>query len=137
MVIVGSVKISSNPNSTSTMSTSQNINARTVAPVVNLELVPVDSDLEEDLKEIQCKAAAKQAWIEEAMKAKIAAAHEHIEKKRRERKVEEARKAEEEEERKQKEEEARKAEEDKVVREKAQKRQLEVHSSTSLIFYES
>jgi len=45
--------------------------------------------------------------------------------------VEEAQKAEEEEEQKQKE------EEDKVVREKAQKRQLEVCSSTSLIFVEN
>ena len=47
--------------------------------------------------------------------------------------VEEAWKAEE----AQKVEDVRKAEEDKVIREKAQKRQLEVHLSTSLIFVEN
>src|SRR5882724_2469370 len=112
MVIVGSVKIpffQSKHNST--MPSSQNIDARTVTPtVVNLESVLVDSDLEEDLEEIQCEVAAKQARIEEATRAKLAAAHERIEKKCWEWKAEEARKAEEvqkakeEEERKQKEE---------------------------------
>ena len=92
------------------MSTSQNVNARTIVPtIVNLELVPVDSDLEEDLKEIQCKVAAEQAQIEEATRAKLAAAHECIEKKRQERKAEEVRKAEE----------AWKVEEDWVAKEKA------------------
>ena len=76
------------------MSAFPNANARTVA-VVNLESDLVDSDPEEDLEEIQCEAAAEQARIEEATRAKIAAAHEHIEKKRRERKAEEARKVEE------------------------------------------
>src|SRR5882724_996327 len=96
MVIVGRIKISSsNLNLTSTMSTSQNINTRTVAPVVNLESVPVDSDPEEDLEEIQCEAAAEQAQIKEVTRAKIAAAHERIEKKHQERKAEEARKAQE------------------------------------------
>ena len=38
----------------SSMLSSQNINSGTVAPtVVNLESIPVDSDLEEDLEEIQ------------------------------------------------------------------------------------
>src|SRR5882724_8640274 len=101
------------------MSTSQNVNARTIVPtVINPETVPVDSDLEEDLKEIQCKVAAKQARIKEAAQARLAVACECIEKKRKAkeeeaRKAEEARKVEEEEERK------RKEEENQVVREKA------------------
>src|SRR5882724_11753725 len=99
------------------MPSSQNIDTRTVTPVVNPESVLVDSDPEEDLEEIQCEVAAEQAWIEEATRAKIAVAHKHIEKKHRERKAEEARKAkearkaEEEEEWKQKEEEERVAKE--------------------------
>ena len=120
---MGRVKISFFQSQyTSIMPSSQNIIARTVTPtVVNLESVPVDSDPEEDLEEIQCEAAAEQAQIEEVTRAKIAMAHQHIEKKRRECKAEEAQKAEEawkveeEEEWKRKEEEARKAEEDKVV----------------------
>ena len=117
---------------------SQNINARIVAPIVNPELILVDSYPEEDLEEIQCEAAAEQAWIKEAAQAKLAAAHKCIEKQRKAKeeeawKAEEVRKAEE----TQKAEETRKVEEDKVVREKARKRQLEVCSSTSLIFYES
>src|SRR5882724_9188135 len=75
---------------------SQNINAGTVAPVVNLESILVDLDPEEDLEVIQCEVAAEQAQIEEAAQTKLAAAREHIEKKRKE-KEEEARKAEEEE----------------------------------------
>ena len=94
------------------MPSSQNIDTRTVTPtVINLETVPVDSDLEEDLEEIQCKVAAKQARIEEATRAKLAVAHEHIEKKHREWKAEEAQKAKE----------ARKAEEEEVAKEKAMK----------------
>ena len=84
MVIVGSIKIFffQSQISTSTMSTSQNVNARTVVPtVINPEMVPVDSDPEEDLEEIQCEAVAEQARIEEVTRAKLAAAHEHIEKK--------------------------------------------------------
>ena len=46
---------------------SQNINAGTVAPIVNPESIPVDSDLEEDLEEIQREAAAEQVWIEEVI----------------------------------------------------------------------
>src|SRR5882724_8775100 len=140
MVIVWSVKISSsNPNSTSTMSTSQNINARTVAPVVNPESVPIDSDPEEDLEEIQREAVAEQARIEEATRAKIAAAHERIEKKCREQKAEEAWKAEEARKAEQEEERKRKEEEDRVAREKAleesRKQQLKVscHCSCFLV----
>src|SRR5882724_3733496 len=125
MVIVGSVKISSsNPITSYTVTMpSQNINAGTVAPVVNPELIPVDSDPEEDLEEIQREAAAEQAPIEEAAQARLAAARECIEKKRKAkeeeaRKVEEAWKAEE----ARKVEEMWKEEEDKVVREKALKR---------------
>ena len=102
---------------------SQNINAGTVAPIINPESIPVDSDPEEDLEEIQCEAA----------QVKLAAAHEHIKRKQKAKEEEEAQKAEE----VWKAEETRKAEEDKVVREKAQKRQLEVCSSFSVIFYES
>ena len=88
---MGGVKISSsNPKTTSTMSTSLNINARTVAPtIVNPESVPVDSDLEEDLEEIQRKVVAEQAQIEEATRAMIAVPHERIEKKDWEWKAEE------------------------------------------------
>ena len=140
MVIMGSVKfLSSTPELSIT---SQNINAGTVVPIIiNPEVIPVDSDLEEDLEEIQHKAAAEQKRIEDAAQAKLVVAHERIEKKWQERKVKE------EEEQKAKEEEAwkveeekvqkRKEEEDKVIREKAQKRQLEVSSSTSLIFVEN
>src|SRR5882724_11088791 len=121
MVIVGSVKIpffQSKHNST--MPSSQNINGRTVTPtIVNLESVLVDSDPEEDLEEIQHEAAAEQARIEEATRAKLAAAHEHIEKKHREWKAEEAQKAKEV--RKAEEEEVwkRKEEEEWVAKEKA------------------
>ena len=80
-----------------------------VPTVINPESVQVDSDLEEDLKEIQHEAAAEQAQIEEATRAKLAAARECIEKKRQERKAEEVRKAEE----------AWKVEEDWVAKEKA------------------
>ena len=132
MVVLGRVKISSSSPKTLpyivTMP-SQNINARIVAPIVNPELILVDSYLEEDLEEIQCEVLAEQAQIEEAAQAKLAAAREHIEKKRKA-KEEEPQKAEE----VQKAEEMWKAEEDKVVREKARKRQLEVHLTTSLIF---
>ena len=117
------------------MSLPHNINPATVAPViVNPESILVDSDLEEDLEEIQCEVVAEQAQIEEAAQARLAVAHECIEKKwkvkeeearkvveawkaeeEEEQKVEEVRKAEEEEERK------RKEEENRVVREKARK----------------
>ena len=126
------------------MSSSQNINARTVIPaVINPESFPVDSDLEGDLKEIQHEAAAEQKWIEEAAQAKLAAAREHIEKKRLEQKAreEEERKAKEEEMWMAEEEEAwkveeeeawkRKEEEDTVIREKTRKMQLEVSLSSS------
>jgi len=87
----------------------------------------VDSDPEEDLEEIQCEAAAKQAWIEEATKAKIAVAQERIKKKQKA-KEEEAQKAEEEEAWKVAD--AWKAKEDRVAKDKAseesQKRQLKV-----------
>jgi len=61
-----------------------------------------------DLEEIQREAAAEQAQIEEATRAKIAAAHKRIEKKRQEWKAEEAWKAEE----------VWKVEEDRVAKEK-------------------
>ena len=106
---------------------SQNVNAGTVAPIVNPESIPVDLDLEEDLEEIQCEAAAEQARIEEAAQAKLAAARERIERKRKA-KEEEARKAEEEEARNVAD--AWKAEEDRVAKEKAseesQRRQLKM-----------
>src|SRR5882724_9036369 len=81
---------------------SQNINTGTVVPIANPEMIPVVSDPEEDLEEIQCKAAAEQVQIEEAAQAKLAAAHECIERKRKAKdeevwKAEEARRAEEEE----------------------------------------
>src|SRR5882724_1338972 len=128
MVIMGSVKTSSsNPTLKNAIMPSQNINARTVPPIVNPESIPVDSDPEEDLEEIQCEAAAEQAWIEEAAPAKLAAARECIERKRKA-KEEEARKAEEEEARKVAD--VRKVEEDRVAKEKAseesRKRQLKV-----------
>ena len=64
------------------MSSSQNINAGTIIPaVVNPESIPVDSDPEEDLEQIQQEAVAKKKQIEEAVQAKFAVAHEHIEKK--------------------------------------------------------
>src|SRR5882724_6692971 len=99
------------------MSTPQDINAGTIVPIViNPEAIPVDSDLEADLEEIQHEAAAEQKWIEEAAQAKLTAACEHIEKKQQERKAreEEEWKAKEEEMWKAKEEEAwkRKEEED-------------------------
>src|SRR5882724_713275 len=102
------------------MSSSQKINTRTVAPtVVNPESVLVDSDPEEDLQEKQCEMAAEQAWIEEVTRAKIAMAHEHIEKKHWEHKAEEAQKAEEAWKAEEEEEQKRKEEEDQVAREKA------------------
>ena len=149
---MGSIKIHlPNPQylQTSFMSSSQNVNMGTVVPaVVNPESVLVDSDPEEDLEEIQREVAAKQVQIKEAAQARLAVACKHIEKKwkakeEEEQKVEEARKAEEackvEEVWKVEEEEEQKwkEEEDQVVREKARKRQLEVHSSTSLIFVEN
>jgi len=123
------------------MSPSQNINAATIAPVVvNPEWIPVDLDPEEDLEEIQCGVVAEQAQIEEAVQARLAVACERIEKKQKvkeeeARKVEEGQKVEEAQmvEEAWKAEETLKAEEDKVVREKPQKRQLEVCLSTSLI----
>ena len=86
MVIVGSVKNFFFQkiyfSTTDIMSSSYNINTATVVPVIiNLESILVDSDPEEDLKEIQCEAAAEQAQIKEAAQAKIAAACEHIKKK--------------------------------------------------------
>jgi len=121
MVIVGSIKIPFfQSNHTSTMPSSQNIDARTVTPtIVNPESVPVDSDPEEDLEEIQHEVAAEQARIEEAMRAKLAAAHERIEKKHRERKAEEAQKAEEAWKAEEEEEWKRKEEEEWVAKEKA------------------
>ena len=101
------------------MSLPHNINAETFAPVVvNPESIPVDSDPEEDLEEIQREVVAEQRQIEEMAQAKLAAAHECIEKKRKvkekeARKAEEVRKVEEEEGWKWKE------EEDQVAREKA------------------
>ena len=109
---------------------SQNINAGTVAPIINPESIPVDLDPEEYLEEIQCEVAAEQARIEEAMRAKIAAAHKCIEKKCREGKAEEAWKAEEVWKVEEEEEQKQKEEEDQVAREKAleesRKRQLKV-----------
>ena len=109
------------------MMSPQNITAGTVVPVViNPESIPVDSNSEVDLEQIQQETAAKQRWIKEVTQAKLVAAHEHIEKKWQEQKVkeEEAQKAEEEEVWKWKE------EEDKVIRDKAleeaQKQQLKV-----------
>jgi len=99
------------------MSSSQNINTGTITPViVNPESIPVDSDPEEDMEQIQREVAANQRHIEEESQAKVAVACECNEKKCQEQKVKE------EEERKQKE------EEDKAMREKdleeAQKRQV-------------
>src|SRR5882724_12259372 len=117
---------------------SQNINARTIAPIVNPELIPVDLDPEEDLEEIQHEAAAEQARIEEAAQAKLAAAHERIEKKRKA-KEEEARKAEEaqkaEEEEAWKVADTRKAEEDEVLREKAKEDARRWQISVSYQFF--
>jgi len=57
------------------MSSAQNVNARTVVPiVVNLEAILIDLDLEEDLEEIQHEAVAEQKQIEDAAQAKLAAA---------------------------------------------------------------
>ena len=43
------------------MSSAQNINAGTIVPIViNPEAIPVDSDPEEDLEEIQREVVAKQ-----------------------------------------------------------------------------
>jgi len=95
---------------------SQNINAGTITPSVNPESILVDLDPEEDLEEIQRKAAAEQVRIEEAAQAKLAAAHEHIERKWKV-KEEEAWKAKEEEVRKVAD--AWKAEEDEALRKKA------------------
>src|SRR5882724_3694650 len=101
---------------------SQNINARTVAPIVNPESIPVDSDPEEDLEEIQHEVAAEQVQIEEAAQAKLAAACKCIERKWKA-KEEEARKAEEtqkaEEEEAWKVADAWKAEEDEALQKKA------------------
>jgi len=47
-------------NTPSTMPSSQNIDTRTVTPtVVNPETVPVDSNPEEDLEEIQHEASGR------------------------------------------------------------------------------
>src|SRR5882724_11387371 len=121
MGIVGSVKIPFfQSKHTSIMPSSQNIDTRTVTPtVINPESVPVDSNLEEDLEEIQHKVVAEQARIEEATRAKIAAAHKRIEKKCWEQKAEEARKAEEVRKAEEEEERKRKEEEEQVAREKA------------------
>ena len=48
--------------------------------IVNLEAIPVDSDPEEDLEQIQQDAVAKQSCIEEDTQAKLAAARECNEK---------------------------------------------------------
>ena len=121
----------------SIMTTPQDVNTRT-SIVVNQESIPVDSDLEVDLEEIQHEAVAEQKRIKEAAQAKLAAACEHIEKKRQERKAreEEERKAKGEEKWKAEEEEAWKwkEEEDKVIREMTWKRQLEVSSSSCFRF---
>ena len=66
MVIVGSIKNFFFQkiyfSTTDIMSSSHNINAATVVPVVvNWESILVDSDPEEDLEEIQCEAVAEQA----------------------------------------------------------------------------
>ena len=66
------------------MSSPQNVNARTIVPVINPESYLVDLDPEEDLKEIQCKVVAEQRCIKEAIQAKLVAACERIEKKRQE-----------------------------------------------------
>jgi len=98
------------------MTSPQNTNAGTVVPVViNPESIPVDSDLEADLEQIQQEAVAEQRQIEEVTQAKLVVARERIEKKQQEWKAkeEEARKVEEEEVQKWKE------EEDKVIRDKA------------------
>ena len=109
------------------MSSPWNANTGAVTPIViNLDLIPVDSDLEEDLEQIQQEVAAEQRQIEEIAQAKLVVAHENIKKKQQEWKVkeEEAQKWKEEEVWKQKE------EEDKVIRDKAleeaQKWQLKV-----------
>src|SRR5882724_6036051 len=122
------------------MPSSQNTNARTAAStVVNPESVPVVSDPEEDLEEIQCEAAAEQAQIEEATRAKLAVAHERIEKKHREWKAEEAqkaeevRKAEEEEEQKQKEEEERVAKEKALEESRRQQLKVSCYHSCFLV----
>src|SRR5882724_10240458 len=95
------------------MTSPQNANARTVVSViVNPELIPVDSDSEVDLEQIQQEAAAEQRQIKEVTQAKLVVACECIEKKQKA-KEEEVRKTEEEEGRKWKE------EEDQVAREKA------------------
>ena len=82
---MGSVKnSSSNPNShsASIMTSPQNINTGTVAPIiVNPESIPVDLDLEEDLEQLQREAVAKQRQIEEEAQAKLVAARECIENK--------------------------------------------------------
>jgi len=137
MVIVGSVKnlfFQKIFSHIAIMPSSLNINAGTVTPIViNPEAIPVDSDSEADLEEIQHEAAAEQKQIEEAAQAKLAAACECIEKKWQERKVkeEEARKVEEMQKAEEEEEWKQKEEEDKLVREKTRKRQLEVSLSTS------
>ena len=112
------------------MPSSQNIDTRTVTPtVVNLKTVPVDSDPEEDLEEIQCEVAAEQAQIEEATRAKLAAAHECIEKKRREWKAEEARKAKEVWKEEEEEEQKWKEEEEWVAKEKEESRRQQLKVS--------
>ena len=43
------------------MTSPQNVNARTVVPIViNLESIPADSDLDVDLEQIQQEAVAEQ-----------------------------------------------------------------------------
>jgi len=135
MVILGRVKISSSSPKTLpyivTMP-SQNINAGIVAPIVNPELILVDSYLEEDLEEIQCEVLAEQAQIEEAAQAKLAAARKHIEKKQKA-KEEEAQKAKEAEAWKVAD--AWKAKEDKVLRKKAMEDACRQQLSVSCLFF--
>jgi len=90
------------------MTSPQNVNTRTIAPIViNLEVIPVDLDTEEELEQIQWEAAAEQRCIEEEAQARLVAAHEHNEKKCQEQKA------------KEEEEQKWKEEEDKAIREKS------------------
>src|SRR5882724_12302139 len=99
MVIVGASKIHlPNPQNSQllpTMTSPQNANAGTVVSVIiNPELILVDSDSEADLEQMQQEAMAEQRRIEEVTQAKLAVAHERMEKKQKA-KEEEAWKAEE------------------------------------------
>jgi len=70
------------PNQLSIMTSPQNVNARTVVPIiVNPELIPVDLDSDADLEQIQREVAAEQRRIKEVSQAKLVAARECIENK--------------------------------------------------------